>query len=83
MDEERHRWEGVENRRHRRELAFKAALEIDYELPAIDGGRLFVKVFSTYSAVIGDAARLDIDLFNGADDEYCDVNHGGRRQRRH
>jgi hypothetical protein len=68
----RPRWEGIEDRRERGEAVAQAALE-DEELrvaEAIEGDFYFVRVFESRWVALGDAVPVPRDLFVGPRDEF-------------
>jgi hypothetical protein len=71
-DENRPRWEVIEDRRRRMEAVARAALDDDdlRAAEAIEGEFYFVRVFESRWVALGEAASVPRDLFVGPRDEF-------------
>jgi hypothetical protein len=74
LDENRHRWEGIEERQEKA-LTMLEIMSAEFDLLAQpEGDYFFVRVYSTLSTVTGKAAPVPRELFNGPRDQYWAVN---------
>ena len=76
LDENRHRWEGIEEHQEKA-VAMLEIMNTEFDpLVQPDGDFFFVRVYSTLSTVTGEAVPVPRELFDGPRDQYWAVNPG-------
>ena len=74
LDENRHRWEGIEQHQEKA-VAMLEIMNAEFDpLAQPEGDFFFVHVYSTLSTATGEAVPVPRELFNGPRDQYWAVN---------
>ena len=74
LDQNRHRWEGIEERQEKA-VTMLEIMSAEFDaLAQPEGDYFFVRVYSTLSTVTGEATPVPRALFNGPRDQYWAVN---------